>query len=242
MKKILAVFLAVAMVVCVCGCSNNTSNLSSDMVEVEVEEIIMNESGSSATNPQSSTTSSADKVNQNSQHTQGSDHTQTSEQSSSTTTTTDTTEIDYNKVVEVDICDTYARGYLNANDAHNQYDWLSKYSGTRQDYQNLSVDWVRDGSSNYTVYFSENADFSNSIKIQTSSNNIKTANLIPGKTYYWKVIGMFSDKALEGGRIKVKDAPVRWIGIDGTENVRDMGGWKTESGKTVKYGDRKSVV
>lgn len=236
MKKILAVFLTVAMVVCVCGCSNNTSNLSSDMVEVEVEEIIMNESGSSATNPQSSTTSGADKVNQNSQHTQGSAHTQTSEQSSSTTTTTDTTEIDYNKVVEVDICDTYARGYLNANDAHNQYDWLSKYSGTRQDYQNLSVDWVRDGSSNYTVYFSENADFSNSIKIQTSSNNIKTANLIPGKTYYWKVIGMFSDKALEGGRIKVKDAPVRWIGIDGTENVRDMGGWKTESGKTVKYG------
>ena len=37
-------------------------------------------------------------------------------------------------------------------------------------------------------------------------------------------------------KIKVKDAPVRWIDIDGVGNVRDMGGWKTASGKTVKYG------
>ena len=39
-----------------------------------------------------------------------------------------------------------------------------------------------------------------------------------------------------GGRIRVKDAPVRWIKIDGASNVRDMGGWSTASGQKVKYG------
>ena len=88
----------------------------------------------------------------------------------------------------------------------------------------------------YTVYFSENADFSNAITLQTSSSTIKNSILVPGKTYYWKVIGAFSSDILGGGRIKVKDEPVRWIQIDGTGNVRDLGGWKTTSGKRVKYG------
>ncbi len=230
MRKTFALIIALAMVLCVCGCKNtDTDNLSSDSVEVEYQEIIVDETGSTITQTNDSSTQSDNNssvVETPSQSTP----------SSNVTSKTPAITIDYNTVVEVDICDDIIRGYLDAKDATNQYFWLSTYSGQKLDHQSLSLDWYRDGSMSYTIYFSENADFSNAMTITTNYSDIEGTTLIPGKTYYWKVIGTLTADALGGGKIKVKDAPVRWIDIDGVGNVRDMGGWKTASGKTVKYG------
>lgn len=227
MKKIFALILVFAMVLCVCGCNEEPDNSSSDVVEVEVEEIIIDETGNNMTSSDNTITSS-----ENNPSTQ----TPTTSNNSSEATSSTATTIDYNTVVEVDICDDVIRGYLSAADAKNQFYWLKTYEGQWFDNQYLSLDWYRDGSLSYTLYFSENADFSNAITTVTTSAIIKNTILTPGKTYYWKVIGTISSEVLGGGRIKVNDAPVRWIQIDGVGNVRDMGGWKTESGKTVKYG------
>lgn len=230
MKKVFALVVALAMVLCICGCKNSdTDNLSSDSVEVEYQEIIVDETGSTITQTNDSSTQSDNNssvVETPSQSTP----------SSNVTSKIPAITIDYNTVVEVDICDDIIRGYLDAKDATNQYFWLSTYSGQKLDHQSLSLDWYRDGSMSYTIYFSENADFSNAMTIITNYSDIEGTTLIPGKTYYWKVIGTLTADALGGGKIKVKDAPVRWIDIDGVGNVRDMGGWKTASGKTVKYG------
>ncbi len=230
MKKVFALVFALAMVLCICGCKNSdTDNLSSDSVEVEYQEIIVDETGSTITQTNDSSTQSDNNssvVETPSQSTP----------SSNVTSKIPAITIDYNTVVEVDICDDIIRGYLDAKDATNQYFWLSTYSGQKLDHQSLSLDWYRDGSMSYTIYFSENADFSNAMTIITNYSDIEGTTLIPGKTYYWKVIGTLTADALGGGKIKVKDAPVRWIDIDGVGNVRDMGGWKTASGKTVKYG------
>lgn len=230
MRKTFALIIALAMVLCVCGCKKtDTDNLSSDSVEVEYQEIIVDETGSTITQTNDSSTQSDNNssvVETPSQSTP----------SSNVTSKTPAITIDYNTVVEVDICDDIIRGYLDAKDATNQYFWLSTYSGQKLDHQSLSLDWYRDGSMSYTIYFSENADFSNAMTITTNYSDIEGTTLIPGKTYYWKVIGTLTADALGGGKIKVKDAPVRWIDIDGVGNVRDMGGWKTASGKTVKYG------
>lgn len=230
MKKVFALVVAFAMVLCICGCKNSdTDNLSSDSVEVEYQEIIVDETGSTITQTNDSSTQSDNNssvVETPSQSTP----------SSNVTSKIPAITIDYNTVVEVDICDDIIRGYLDAKDATNQYFWLSTYSGQKLDHQSLSLDWYRDGSMSYTIYFSENADFSNAMTIITNYSDIEGTTLIPGKTYYWKVIGTLTADALGGGKIKVKDAPVRWIDIDGVGNVRDMGGWKTASGKTVKYG------
>ncbi len=230
MKKIFALIIALAMVLCVCGCKNtDTDNFSSDNVDVEYQEIIVDETGSTNTQINESSTQSENNsslVETPSQSTPSSD----------ITSKNPAVTIDYNTVVEIDICDDVIRGYLDAKDATNQYFWLSTYSGQKFDRQTLSLDWYRDGSMSYTIYFSENADFSNAMTVTTNYSDVEGTTLIPGKTYYWKVIGTLTTDALGGGKIKVKDAPVRWIDIDGAGNVRDMGGWKTTSGKTVKYG------
>ncbi len=224
MKKTLVILTVLCMVLGICGCKSQPDNSSSDLVDVEYEEIIVDEGGNTITSSEQTTTSSQDAPSN-----------PTVSSNNNSTTVDNSVKIDYDTIVEVDICDDIVRGYLSADDANNQYYWLSNFSGNKYDYQNLSLSWKMAGGP-YTVYFSENADFSNAITLQTSSSTIKNSILVPGKTYYWKVIGAFSSDVLGGGRIKVKDEPVRWIQIDGTGNVRDLGGWKTTSGKTVKYG------
>ena len=228
MKRFFALTLALIMVLCVCGCSSD-NNTSSEPSEVEYETIIVDQNGQEITS--STDTATGEGTTDNS-----SMDTPTQSSVSSNASGNSAIVIDYDTVVEVDICDDIIRGYLEAKDAKNQYFWLSTYSGQKYDHQVLSLDWYRDGSLSYTIYFSENADFSNSTTITTKYSNVEGTTLIPGKTYYWKVIGTLTADALGGGRIKVKDVPVRWINIDGVGNVRDMGGWKTTSGKTVKYG------
>ncbi|MBR5473599.1 MAG: tyrosine-protein phosphatase [Clostridia bacterium] len=224
MKKTLAILTVLCLVLGICGCKSQPDNSSSDVVDVEYEEIIVDEGGNTITSSDQTTTSSQDAQSN-----------PTTSSNNNSSTVDNSVKIDYDTIVEVDICDDIVRGYLSADDANNQYYWLSNFSGNKYDYQNLSLSWKMAGGP-YTVYFSENADFSNAITLQTSSSTIKNSILVPGKTYYWKVIGAFSSDILGGGRIKVKDEPVRWIQIDGTGNVRDLGGWKTTSGKTVKYG------
>ena len=221
MKRIIALLMALCMILCFCGCKKTVKTSTVEYID---------ETGDSSANSTDTTTS--DNSGTESTPDTGSSDIQTPSGNTSSGTPI---EIDYNTVVEVDLCDDIVRAYIDADDAHNQYYWLSNFSGTKYDYQNLSLSWKMAGGP-YTVYFSENADFSNAITLQTTTIGFKNATLIPGKTYYWKVIGAFSDEVLGGGKIKVNDAPVRWIQIDGTGNVRDIGGWKTSSGKTVKYG------
>ncbi|MDO4607840.1 MAG: tyrosine-protein phosphatase [Clostridia bacterium] len=137
--------------------------------------------------------------------------------------------------VEVDICEETVRNYLNAATVEEQFSLLNEFSGVSYDYQTLELDWNYDGSTEFILWLSEKSDFSNAIKSVVTTMYVETTTLVPGKTYYWKVTGDLTDDTLGSGKIKVKDAPVRWIKIDGSGNVRDMGGWITESGKTVKY-------
>ena len=223
LKKIIAITLSILMLISICSCKSEPDNSSSDTIEVEFEEIVVDQSGNTIS---SSTTTSSEQ-----------DITSTQTPDTSSNQNINDKYINYNTVVEVDICDDVVRGYLDAKDAYNQYYWLSAYNGQRFDYQNVNLDWNIDRSSEYTIYFSENADFSNSHSVKTRTRGlVKHSILIPGKTYYWKVVGTKSTDTLGGGIIKVKDAPVRWIYLDGIRNIRDMGGWKTTSGKKVKYG------
>lgn len=231
MKKNFFIILALAMVLCVCSCSPDSNTLS-EPIEVEYESIIVNE------NAEETTDNTSTKTDYNTTQTHDTSIVVTPSQTTDISLVTSSNSaivVDYNTVVEVDICDDVIRGYLESKNDKNQFYWLKTYEDQKFDNQYLSIDWYLDGSVNYTVYFSENADFSNAIITQTNSSFMRNTVLVPGKTYYWKVIGTITTDVLGGGRIKVKNAPVRWIQVDGVGNVRDMGGWKTENGKTVKY-------
>ena len=283
MKRIFAFILCICLSLALCGCNTDVGNESSNTSDIEVEEIIIDETQSTDSNNDSATlvgnnnqvtnnngainsnnvngnntnvnngadngntnsSNNSSNLNTNSNNNANNNNVNNSSNSANTnnnnsstgnnnTASTKPIEIDYDTVVEVDICDDIIRGYLDATETHRQFFWLENYSGTRYDNQFLELNWNMTGGP-YTVSFSEKADFSNAITVQTMSTTIKSSMLVPGKTYYWNVVGAFSPDVVGGGRIKVKDAPVRWIQIDGTGNVRDMGGWKTSSGKTVKY-------
>ncbi len=231
--RMFSLLLTLLMMVCVCGCKTQPENLSNNVQVIETEEIVVDEKGNDITSSQD-TILSNDNASLDTQTPVVDNGNDTV--SSGNTSSVQAVKIDYDTVVEIDICNDIVRGYLDADDIYNQYYWLKTYDGQRFDYQNVQLDWVLDGSREYTVYFSQAADFSDAFTVKTDkTKQIKNTILVPGKTYYWRVIGSITDDALAGGKIKIKDAPVRWIAIDGIYNVRDMGGWKTESGKTVKY-------
>lgn len=229
MKKTITLFLTFAMLLCVCGCSATDSENLSDDVQVEYEEIVVDENGNTITSQDS--TASSDNQSVDNQSSVSSNNSTDDDDNYNN----DEVVIDYDTAVEVDLCDPILRAYLDATIPTAQYTYLSEYSTYVLDYQTLPITWKGDGSQNYTIYISENKDFSNAYVCKIKGKEFKNGICVPGKTYYWKVLGSFNDKALGGGKFYVKDAPARFIKIDGVSNVRDMGGWKTESGKTIKY-------
>lgn len=73
----------------------------------------------------------------------------------------------------------------------------------------------------------------------TGVDNYPLYNLIPNKTYYYKVTHLLSDGSLveaKSGSFKTSSEAWRLIYIDGTQNVRDLGGWTGLDGKKVRYG------
>lgn len=111
--------------------------------------------------------------------------------------------------------------------------WMSKYTGMAKG-ATLYASWESEGMM-WKVYVSEDPQFKGATPIATTDSWIQLGGLMPGRTYYWKVVNG-AGVSSEVRRFTTKDTTVRWIDADGGDNIRDLGGWKTESGKTVKYG------
>ena len=73
----------------------------------------------------------------------------------------------------------------------------------------------------------------------TGMDSYPLYNLIPDKSYYYKVTHVLADGSLidaKSGSFKTSNETIRFLYIDGTQNVRDLGGWTGLNGKKVKYG------
>ena len=88
-----------------------------------------------------------------------------------------------------------------------------------------------------TLYVSENTDYSDALvkSVAQGISSIDVYNLIPNRTYNWKVVSNTSSAEIESGQFKTT-GHVRMLKIDGIFNVRDMGGYPTLGGTTMKYG------
>lgn len=71
------------------------------------------------------------------------------------------------------------------------------------------------------------------IREQVSGTSFTVKNLIPQKTYVWKV--QQGRKKVASGTFRT-DGQVRMIAVENCCNARDLGGWKTLDGRTVRYG------
>jgi len=86
-----------------------------------------------------------------------------------------------------------------------------------------------------TITYSQYPDMSNSISMNVSKNATQwnIYNLIPGNTYYYKVIA--DEVEVTKGKFTAQGR-IRMLGFNSGSNMRDMGGWTTEDGKMVQYG------
>ena len=93
-----------------------------------------------------------------------------------------------------------------------------------------------------TLYVSEMEDFPASdtkiMSIAKGIDSINVYNLIPGRTYNWKLEYPKVDSSIGvagSGRFKTTGT-LRMLNIGGIYNVRDMGGWMGLKGYPLKYG------
>ena len=139
-----------------------------------------------------------------------------------------------------------SKNYLDTGDVNGKNATVNGQIPDRSD-KNLGVDLqfdVKEGfeADEYKVLVSENQDMSNAKEIKTSGNKVNVNNLFVNTDYYWKVVA--GEEESEVGTFTTCDYP-RWItcrsltgeeGGRGIYNVRDLGGYMTESGHRVKQG------
>ncbi|MBQ9162374.1 MAG: tyrosine-protein phosphatase [Clostridia bacterium] len=87
----------------------------------------------------------------------------------------------------------------------------------------------------YNVVLSENADLSDPYLVTTTEALfVEVKNLKAGTRYYWKVSTDGEESA--GAGFMTSGAYPRFVDVDGVSNIRDIGGYTTIDGKTVKQG------
>lgn len=90
-------------------------------------------------------------------------------------------------------------------------------------------------------HIAENPDFTDgkTYNITAGQMFLSVTNLLRGRRYYWKMTALSGDKLLSESETfsftTATDLP-QWFNFSGATNVRDIGGWNTLSGKTVKEG------
>ncbi len=84
----------------------------------------------------------------------------------------------------------------------------------------------------------ETKDFENAITERTIRNHAELYNFKLNTKYYWCVTAILDDKEIQSEvkEFTTVETGVRFINCDGVRNMRDIGGYKTEDGKTVKQG------
>ena len=147
--------------------------------------------------------------------------------------------------ISLNIEDT-TKGYLDTGDVNGQNRTVNGQIPNRSD-KSMGVDLkfeVESGSeeASYKVLVSDNENFEDAKEIVTTGNSVNVNNLFVNTEYYWKVVA--GDKESAVGKFETGDYP-RWMtcrSLTGEEdgrgiyNVRDLGGYMTESGHRVKQG------
>lgn len=121
------------------------------------------------------------------------------------------------------------------------YQWY-KYGGYRKDQPNpVPLTWSAGKDVvRQRIEVSEDEGFSSfeTYNVNKDASSFDLYNLIPGRTYYYRVIALKQDnnEATLGQGAFRTTGTLRMLKIDNVFNVRDMGGWTGLGGKPIKYG------
>lgn len=114
------------------------------------------------------------------------------------------------------------------------YDYIDKSKGDR--YFPESVKFSRSGETgDYRLLISENADMTDPKEYDFSSVTVEVSDLFCGTKYYCEVVNAANGEKSDIRTFTTKKGP-RTVKIGGTSNTRDIGGYETADGRTVKQG------
>ncbi len=139
------------------------------------------------------------------------------------------------KFFTVDLCAPIVRTYLDAETEADQIVAFKNMENTTYDRPALELTW--EGGTfleTYTVSIADNSKFKDAYVEETKRTSLEIGHCIPGQKYWYKVEQ--DGKTIDLGSFLCVDKPVRYVDVDGVSNMRDLGGWKTQSGEKVAYG------
>ncbi|MCR5184684.1 MAG: tyrosine-protein phosphatase [Bacilli bacterium] len=138
---------------------------------------------------------------------------------------------------EVNIHTDLQQQFLDDNNYNTN---LIQYGSGDQDLEKplpVKLSFKVTSAKKYVVEISENENMSNPITYQIKKKSLDVYNLKTGTTYYWRVNATYPSNTFTSdiASFTVKSG-LRNILVDGLENIRDIGGYALENGKTVKQG------
>ncbi|MBO4466680.1 MAG: tyrosine-protein phosphatase [Bacteroidales bacterium] len=103
-----------------------------------------------------------------------------------------------------------------------------------------SVRWAKKDlveASDMTFSLQDNKGWKGSMAVTAGMCYVNFSNLVPGRQYTYSVVADNGGKVIKEGSFSTKaSSTLHQVYFSSTcRNGRDLGGWKTESGKTVKY-------
>lgn len=136
-----------------------------------------------------------------------------------------------------------AKAYLQASAASDTYVSVSgfKYSGTDA-VKAIDITWqcTLEDVQSFTVAYATKADYSDAkyLWADESENSVSLYNLYKATTYYVKVLANLKDGTVKctESTFKTTDLGPRVMHLDGSYNIRDLGGYMTASGVRTKQG------
>ncbi len=93
--------------------------------------------------------------------------------------------------------------------------------------------------SDYMLEYATQEDFGDAMLYTTSDSSYAITNLYLNEQYYWRVTANFTNGKKSVSPVstfKTDNRGPRNLYVDGVTNVRDLGGWATQSGGVVKQG------
>lgn len=159
------------------------------------------------------------------------------------------TPVSYN--IENEVVSRYLKEVSYDNSDYS-YTMVSSYRSIQTDYRKdlpspIKVQWTNRSYNGQNqvlikkeIVVTDNNSFRLSKDLSTSDNSFYINNLVPNTEYCVKVTDCFSDgsKQVILSKKLVVEGQLRMLEIDGegTWNFRDLGGWKTTTGRIIKYG------
>ncbi len=138
---------------------------------------------------------------------------------------------------EFSLINSNVAAYLNASTEKEQIEALQNTT-PYNDQATKTLEWEGATDTKYYVDLSTDKNFASYKRFSVTTNKLALPGiLVPGTTYYWRVLDNKKNILNDDYSFLVTDTlSLRTMNVEGMFNMRDLGGWTAQSGTKIPYG------